>query len=404
MWAYIVRRILLTIPIVLGVVLITMVLFSYVSYDPARAWAGRIASEAQLDAIRAQMGLDKPRWFKWNVPVRSVEATGRALTVSTAFQHGLEAGDQVVISGVGSEYDGTFPVEEVRGPKLFSYQATAGDAAATKPVELAAADATVHHASLVQRIKAGFDSQLFDILTFRIFALKSMRYQQPIWDIIKEKAPASLAIQLPAFVIALGLQLSLSLYAASKRGRPQDYSITLLSVLILAIPALTVFIFSQWAFGMQLGWFPVAGWESSGLQWMRYAALPIFVSVFLAMGSGVRLYRTVMVDEIYSDYVRTARAKGLSGRQVLFTHVLKNGLIPVITNTVTALPSLILGALLLERIFQIPGLGNFMVEALNNYDRTVVMGMTFALSIIYCLLLLVSDILYTLVNPQVSLK
>ena len=137
---------------------------------------------------------------------------------------------------------------------------------------------------------------------------------------------------------------------------------------------------------------------------MRYAALPIFISVFIAMGGGVRLYRTVMVDEIYSDYVRTARAKGLSNRQVLFTHVLKNGLIPVITNTVTALPGLILGALLLERIFQIPGLGNFMVEALNNYDRTVVMGMTFALSIIYCVLILVSDILYTLVNPQVSLK
>ena len=137
---------------------------------------------------------------------------------------------------------------------------------------------------------------------------------------------------------------------------------------------------------------------------MRYAALPIFISVFLAMGGGVRLYRTVMVDEIYSDYVRTARAKGLGNRQVLFTHVLKNGLIPVITNTVTALPGLILGALLLERIFQIPGLGNFMVEALNNYDRTVVMGMTFALSIIYCVLILISDILYTLVNPQVSLK
>jgi peptide/nickel transport system permease protein len=128
------------------------------------------------------------------------------------------------------------------------------------------------------------------------------------------------------------------------------------------------------------------------------------VSVFLMLGGGVRLYRTVMVDEIYADYVRTARAKGLGNRQVLFTHVLKNGLIPVITNTVTALPSLILGALLLERIFQIPGLGNFMVEALNNNDRTVVMGMTFALAIVYCLLVLISDILYTLVNPQVSLK
>ena len=405
MWAYIVRRILLTIPIVLGVVLITMILFSYVSYDPARAWGGRIASEAQLDAIRAQMGIDKPRWFKWSIPIRRIEATGQTVTVATGPAHGLEKGDTVVVSGAGAGYDGRHAVEEVKSEKLLTFTSSAGDPASTQPttIELGK-NANLHDASLTGRFAEGFDSQLFDILTFRIYELNSMRYQRPIWDIIKEKAPASLAIQLPAFLIALGLQLGLSLYAASKRGRWQDYGITLLSVLILAIPALTVYIFAQWAFGMQLGWFPVAGWESSGLQWMRFTALPIFVSVFLAMGGGVRLYRTVMVDEIYSDYVRTARAKGLSNRQVLFTHVLKNGLIPVITNTVTALPSLILGALLLERIFQIPGLGNFMVEALNNYDRTVVMGMTFALSIIYCVLILVSDILYTLVNPQVSLK
>ena len=404
MWAYIVRRILLTIPIVLGVVLITMILFSYVSYDPARAWAGRIASEAQLDAIRAEMGLDKPRWFKWSVPVRKVDVTGRTVSVATTSAHLLEKGDRFVISGVGGGHDGTFAVDEVKGPKLLTYQSTAGDAAATQPVEIALDNASLHDASAGGRLATAFDSQLFDILGFRIFKLKSMRYKQPIWEIIKEKAPASMAIQIPAFLIALGVQLTLALYAASKRGRAQDYSITLVSVLILAVPALSVYLFAQWVFGMQLGWFPVAGWETSGLTWMRYAALPVFVSVLLAIGGGVRLYRTVMIDEIYSDYVRTARAKGLSNRQVLFTHVLKNGLIPVITNTVTALPGLILGALILERIFQIPGLGNFTVEALNNYDRTVVMGMTFILSIIYCLLILLSDILYTLVNPQVSLK
>jgi peptide/nickel transport system permease protein len=387
------------------VVLITMILFSYVSYDPARAWGGRIASDAQLDAIRADMGLDKPRWFKWSVPLRKVQVVGRTVTVSTASAHNLETGDRLIVSGVGGGHAGTFAIDEVKGPKQLTYTSSAGDPASTQPLSPAvAADASLHAASFTERVAGAFDSQLFDILTFRIFQLKSMRYKQPIWEIIKEKAPASMAIQIPAFLIALGVQLSLALYAASKRGRAQDFLVTLLSVLILAVPALSVYLFAQWAFGMSLGWFPVAGWESTGLSWMRYAALPIFVSAMLAIGGGVRLYRTVMIDEIYSDYVRTARAKGLSNRQVLFTHVLKNGLIPVITNTVTALPGLILGALLLERIFQIPGLGNFTVEALNNYDRTVVMGMTFILSIIYCLLILVSDILYTLVNPQVSLK
>ena len=403
MWAYIVRRILLTIPIVLGVVLITMVLFSYVSADPARSFAGRIASEAQLDAVRAEMGIDKPRWFKWASRVRTLEVTGQTVSVSTGSDHGLKEGDRFTITGTG-RHDGTFIAEGVKGPKLLTYTSPAGDAASTQPVSVPLERASLHHESVGKRLAAGFDSQLFDILTFRIFQLKSMRYKQPIWDVIKEKAPASMKIQIPAFIIALGLQLTLSLYAANKRGRWQDYGITLMSVLILAIPSLTAYLFAQWALGMNAGWFPVAGWESDGLSWMRYAALPVFVSVFLMLGGGVRLYRTVMIDEIYSDYVRTARAKGVGTRGVLFTHVLKNGLIPVITNTVTALPSLILGALLLERIFQIPGLGNFMVEALNNNDRTVVMGMTFALAIVYCLLVLLSDILYTLVNPQVSLK
>ena len=402
MWAYIVRRILLTIPIVLGVVLITIVLFSYVSYDPARAWAGKVASEAQLEAIRAQMGLDKPRWFKLAAPVRAVEGDpAGVVSVSGPWNHGLDAGQRVTVSGVGPGYDGTFEVTAVDGPKRFSYKP---NNPATLPTEAQLERGTVRHASAGAWLAEGFDSQLFDILTFKIYRLNSMRYKQPIWEIIKEKAPASMAIQIPAFAIALGLQLSLALYAAARRGRAQDYAITVLSVLVLAVPPLSVYLFAQWLFGMQLGWFPVAGWETSGLTWMKFAALPVFVSVFLSIGGGVRLYRTVMIDEIYSDYVRTARAKGLGQRQILFTHVLKNGLIPVITNTVTALPGLILGALLLERIFQIPGLGAFTVEALNNYDRTVVMGMTFALSIIYCVLILVSDILYTLVNPQVSLK
>ena len=404
MWAYIVRRILLTIPIVLGVVLITMVLFSYVAPDPARAFAGKFVTDAALDAVREQMGLDKPRWFKWAVPVRRAEVNGGVVTVATPWRHGLETGDRVVVSSLSGAYDGTFAVGEVTGPKQFTYAVPSHDGASTQPIALEVSRTRIQNASARKRLAEGFDSQFFDILTFRIFERNSMRYKQPIWNIIKEKAPASMAIQVPAFAIALGLQLGLALYAASKRGRAADYTITVLSVLVLAVPALSVYLFAQWAFGMELGWFPVAGWEGEGVRWMQYAALPVFVSVFLGIGGGVRLYRTVMVDEIYSDYVRTARAKGVSNRGVLFTHVLKNGLIPVITNTVTALPGLILGALLLERLFQIPGLGNFSVEALSNNDHTVVMGMTFILAIIYCLLLLVSDILYTIVNPQVSLR
>ncbi len=322
MWAYIVRRILLTVPIVLGIVLITFVLFGMVSKDPARAFAGKHVTPEQLEATRARMGLNKPKWFDAGALVR-------------------------------------------------------GD------------------------VKGGFNTQLFDVLLFRF--PKSMRYEEPLWSIIARKAPASMMIQAPAFVIIIGLELTLALVAAAQRGRMTDYAITLVSILLMSLPPLSVYIFSQWFLGQETGIFPVAGWDK-GLYAIHFAALPILMSVLIGIGSGTRFYRTVVLEEVYSDYVRTARAKGVSNREVLFTHVMKNAMIPVITRTVTALPGLILGALLLERIFQIPGLGNLMVESLNNQDRPVVMGLTYVLAITYCLLLLVSDILYTLVNPQVSLK
>jgi peptide/nickel transport system permease protein len=210
-------------------------------------------------------------------------------------------------------------------------------------------------------------------------------------------------IQIPAFVILLGLELALALYVAFRRGKWPDYTVTFLAVLGMSVPALSIYILAQWTLGQGLEWFPVAGWES-GFHAIHFAALPILLSVIMGMGGGVRFYRTVMLEEVNQDYVRTARAKGIAQREIMFTHVLRNAMIPVITSTVTALPGLVLGALLLERIFQIPGLGNLMVEAIGNNDRSVVMGMTYVLSIVYCVLLLVSDICYALVDPRVRLR
>jgi peptide/nickel transport system permease protein len=230
-----------------------------------------------------------------------------------------------------------------------------------------------------------------------------MRYEEPLWTLIKRKAPASMMIQVPAFFIVLGLQLALAVLVAFKRGRWQDYSLTFLAVLGMSVPALSVYIAAQWLLGQELNIFPVAGWES-GFYAIHYAALPIILSVIMGLGGGVRFYRTVVLEEVNQDYVRTARAKGVSVREVMFSHVLRNVMIPVITSTVVALKDLILGALLLESIFQIPGLGNFMVEAINNSDRSIVMSMTYLTAIVYCLLLLLTDVCYALVDPRVSLK
>jgi peptide/nickel transport system permease protein len=247
----------------------------------------------------------------------------------------------------------------------------------------------------------GFDSQFFDVVFFRF--PNSIRYDEPVGTLFWRKAPVSLAIQLPVFIIELGIQLALALLVASRRGRWPDYVTTFLAILGMSLPALSIYLGAQWLLAAHWKIFPVAGWDV-GFYAVQFAVLPIFVSVIGGIGGGTRFYRTVVLEEINTDYVRTARSKGVAGREVLLTHVMRNVMIPVLTNTVTALPTLLLGALILERLFQIPGVGGLLVESVFNQDRPVVMALTYALSIMYCVMLLVTDICYTLVDPRVSLK
>lgn len=307
MLAYTIRKLLLSIPILLGIVLITFLLFCIVAPDPALIQAGRHKSEAQLQAIRHQLGTDIPKW-----------------------------------------------------------------------------------------------KQLVNILKFH-FA-DSVRYREPVWELFKRKAPISVAIQLPAFLIELGLQLSIALIVASKRGSFLDYGITFLAVAGMSIPALSLYLIVQVVFGGWLKWFPVAGWSPGLFYALHFAVLPIIATVIVNLGSGVRFYRTVTLEEINSEYVRTARAKGVDRRELLFTHVLGNVMIPVITNTIIALPLLFMGSIVLESIFQIPGFGALLVEAVHTQDQPVVMFIVYITSVLYLLMLIVTDILYTVVDPRVTLK
>jgi peptide/nickel transport system permease protein len=324
MWAYIVRRLLLLIPTVFGIVLITFVLFSLVANDPARQYAGKRATPEVLAAIRAKMGLDKPR-FKLN---------------------------------------------------RVEYRKT-------------------------HQLSSLFDTQFCDVLLFRF--PESMQYEESVWSLFWRKAPVSLAIQLPVFLISLGLTLVLSLMSAAFRGRPFDVINTTVAILLLSLPGVTIYLVAQWLLGAKLRWFPVAGWDV-GFYAMRYAALPILVSVAASLGGGVRFYRTVALEEVNADYVRTGRAKGVRESELLLTHVLRNILIPVITSTVTTLPLLFLGAVILEQTFQIPGLGNLLDTAVLANDRPVVMFLVYVTSVIYCLALVANDIAYTLADPRVVLQ
>ncbi len=322
MGAYIIRRILWTIPTVLGVMLLTFALFVVALPDPAITALGKHSSPAVRKSYREKYGLDKPAWLDF-----------------TALKSG--------------------------------------------------------------QIRKAFDSRFFRTLTFQFG--KSSHYNRPVSELFLAKAPISLAIQGPVFVIELGLQLLIALYISSWRGRWPDFVVTLLSVLGMSIPIVSLYLLGQWLFGARLHWFPIAGWGVGFFNCIQYAALPILVSVFGGMGGGTRFYRTVVLEQLHSDYVRTARSKGVSRHDALLVHVLRNVLIPVLTNTVTALPGLLMGALVLERMFQIPGAGGLLVEAIFNSDSALVMAVTYFLAVVYCLLVLVTDILYTLVDPRVSL-
>lgn len=330
MATYIFRRLVLMIPTILGVLLLTFFLFSFVSPHPELAIAGKDRSPAKLAALREKMGLNKPRFI----------------------------------------------------PSF----------AARTPAEIESGVSGFRHYT---------DSQFLDLMLFRFPV--SLRSGEPPLHMIIEKAPVSLAIQIPALLISLGLQLGLALLVVAHRGSLLDKMVSAAGVLSLAVSSVAAYIMLQWLLGYMMEWFPVAGWERGG-EAVRFAALPILATVMLATGGGIRFYRTVVLEEINADYVRTARAKGVRPIDVLLIHVLRNVMIPTVTQTVSALPFLIFGALILERLFQIPGMGGMLVDAIFNQDRSVVMAVTYVTAILYCAALLVSDILYTWADPRVSLS
>ncbi len=374
------------------------------------------------------MGIDKPRWINLGPQVREIRKQDGKLTVITDTNHGLGSDNLLRLSGLSSpQFDGVYRVSNVISSTVLECLAPQGQASTTRPATAPvndspattapttapAADDTpagelfkissgrVHRVGFWPRVGELTNSQFFDLLLFRF--PKSMRYEESVWTLIGLKGPISLAIQLPAFLITLALQLLIALYVAAFRGKALDFSITILTVLTLSIPTISLYLLFQWILAAKLAIFPVAGWKTGVYMW-QFAALPILAMIFVSVGGGARFYRTVALEEINAEYVRTARAKGALRGRVLLTHVLRNLMIPVVTNTVTALPFLIFGALILEQIFQIPGLGGLMVQAIFNQDRSIVMAITYITSITYCVALLINDILYTLVDPRVSLR
>jgi peptide/nickel transport system permease protein len=220
----------------------------------------------------------------------------------------------------------------------------------------------------------------------------------------KHGAIPSLMITLPAFLLGIFLAVSLSLFFVFVRDSLIDVWGIVLCVALMSVPAMVYVIFGQWLLANQLRYFPAFGFNREGFSTVRFLALPVSIMVFSGMGGSVRFYRTIFLEETRADYIRTALAKGSSHARVLFTHVLKNGLISLITVVVAALPSLILGSLIIESFFGIPGLGEMSKTAIATSDFTLIRADVYLGSLLYLLGLLLTDICYALVDPRIRLS
>jgi len=233
---------------------------------------------------------------------------------------------------------------------------------------------------------------------------RSWSTKQNISEMFLEGVGPSLTITFPGFVISLLLTIPLALLLGYKRDSLLDKFSMFICLAMISISSLVYILAGQYFLSYKMNLFPISGWDSSWSGRWEYALLPILIMVVLSIGGNVLFFRTLFIEEMHKDYVRTARSKGLSNKTVLTKHILRNALIPIITLTVLQIPFLILGSLLIESFFGIPGLGGITVNAINNADFPVIKAMVVILTILYTIFNLLSDLLYAVVDPKVRLE
>ena len=312
MAAYLIRRLWQMIPTLLGVVLLVFFLFKYFGGDPAEILGGLNASPEQIDAIREQLGLNKPVWEQLWIFIQQI----------VTFDWG-----------------------------------------------------------------------------------KSWATNESVASLFSSRLPATLTVMLPILVLEVLLAIPFALAVAYVRGSLTDRAVMIITTVAVSISLLVYVIVAQYLFAFRLGWFPVQGWtDSVWTNLTTYAPLPVLVAVAVALAPQTRLYRTFFLDEIGHDYVRTARAKGLTERTILLKHVLRNAMIPILTNVAVALPGVFVGSFLIEVFFSIPGLGREILLAVNRSDYPVIQAFAIYIAFLTMVINLLTDLMYKLVDPRVVLK
>ncbi|MEI6028302.1 MAG: ABC transporter permease [Betaproteobacteria bacterium] len=234
---------------------------------------------------------------------------------------------------------------------------------------------------------------------------KSWATNEAVSNLFASRLPATLTVMLPILILDVLLALPIAMWVAYRRGSLADRSLMVITTVALSISFLVYIIVGQYLFGFQLGWFPVQGWSDNvWTNLITYVPLPVLLAVMVGLAPQTRLYRSFFLDELGHDYVRTARAKGLTENTVMFRHVLRNAMIPILTNIGLSLPGVFVGSFLIEVFFSIPGLGREILLAVNRSDYPVIQAIAVYLAVLTMVINLIVDVMFKLVDPRVVLK
>lgn len=413
------RRVLQMVPTLLGVLVVTFVLFNMVGGSPARMKLGDKASPRALEEFDEQRGYNKPLFWGDAVPTRALADTHFSFGAG-AWSHlnGAQWRDGVL--SVSSSSDWRVPLAfALRDDADYEWRVRSRESSAgawrttTIPIGrgtdpslalrtwAAGRELLVDSIQLRRRVERPWDSQFLFFLKqlVRLDFGVSSSANEPVVDLLRAGIGPTLALAFPILLLETLLSVTLGLWCAQFRDRWPDRVMVVGSVALMSVNYLVWIITGQYLLAFKLNWFPVWGFAS----WL-YLLLPIFIGVFSGLGSSVRFYRTILLDELYRDYVRTAYAKGLGQGRVLFVHVLRNALVPIITQVILSIPFLYTGSLLLESFFGIPGLGYLSINAINESDVDVVRAVVVLGSVLYLLTNLLADLCYAWADPRVKLQ
>lgn len=276
-------------------------------------------------------------------------------------------------------------------------------------IRFAGKHATAEQVQVI-RAELGLDRSLPEQYLFFVKQITTFDYgrswasKQLISTMIADGLGATLSLTAPAFFASIVFCIGLALFAVYGRGTIFDRGTVVVCLALLSISSLVYILGLQYILAFKGGIFPISGWDPSWVGRWEYLVLPWIILFVLSLGPNILIYRTVIMDEAFQDYVRTARAKGLAEKHVYAKHVLKNAMIPIITVIVIEMPFLITGSVLIENFFGIPGLGGTLIKALNDSDFPTIKAFTVISALTYMVFNLLADVLYSLVDPRVKLS